>query len=123
MKKKVKELKDKIVTYEKTREELNQKINETRTDGFITDIIIVTKSFSKYGLITLGKNSDITSQLKAGNEICVKYGEKEYTGKVHKSVPGRIDGLTSMYRENVDLIENSTMEITYHKAASYIIVN
>lgn len=35
---------------------------------------------------------------------------------------GRIDGLTAMYRDNVELKNKSTMEIVYNEHDGYIIV-
>lgn len=122
LKKEFNNQKDEINKYQETQGQLNQKVNEIGTDGIIADIITVTQSFAKYGLIVLGKNSKITSQFKAGDKIYVKYENKKYTGKVHNTVVGRIDGLTAMYRDNVELKNKSTMEIVYNEHDGYIIV-
>lgn len=121
LKKKVTHQKGDIANLEATQDALNHRLSQTvKSDmpesvnnSTIKILVAVTESFYKYGLLSLGKNSEITKHLHPGNTISVICGENEYHGKVHSSVAGRIDGLTKMYKENSELVEKPSMEIKY----------
>lgn len=130
LKQKVSRQRGDIDKFEATQDALNQKLNQTvkpdvpefENNSTIKILVAVTESFYKYGLISLGKNSDITKHLQPGKAISVIYDENEYQGKVHSSVAGRIDGLTKMYKENLELKAKTSMEINYLLGQNKIII-
>jgi hypothetical protein len=56
----------------------------------------------RYGILVLG--AGIANQywqiLSPSQGVQIYYNSKEYYGKFHKTIKGRIDGLTSFFREN-----------------------
>lgn len=121
LKKQVTHQKVYIVNLEETQTALNHIVNQavnperpvSENNTTIKILVAVTETFYKYGLISLGKNSEIAKHLQHGNAITVICGQNEYQGKVHSSVAGRIDGLTKMYKENPELRGKTSMEIKY----------
>lgn len=108
---------------EKTKDLIIEIDTQPRAVSNKKHLINATESFYKYGLISLGKNSEITKKLIPGENIRIRCGEKYFDGKVHKSIAGRIDGLSSMYRENNNLKDGFTVVMEYDKQGKYIIVS
>lgn len=106
---------------ENIQDNLNEKVNtvnqqiqsNSNVKSRIKIYVAVTESFYKYGLVRLGKNSKITQCLSHGSKVIVGFKGKEYEGKVHSSIEGRIDGLTRMYKENIDLRKKTMLQIEY----------
>jgi hypothetical protein len=55
---------------------------------------------ARYGIITLGAKHAINLSMLKGTELRVKWNGREFAAKSHKSIKGRIDGLTALIRQN-----------------------
>lgn len=74
----------------------------------------ITKGQAQYGILTLGKNARSIG-MTVGTEIAMEIDgnllEKRFT--THKTVTGRIDGLTSLYTEGL-LKGEETIQVQYN---------
>ena len=71
----------------------------------------INNTEAKYFIITYGSNA-FAGELPAGQSITIRYNGKDYTGKVHSSVKGRVDALSNWYKEE-DIKEGDVIRAKY----------
>jgi hypothetical protein len=81
-------------------------------------IHLLSKTQYNFGILTLGAKSVVGRQLPPNETVTIKFfeGKKEIderTIRTHKTVKGRLDGLTSFYASNPDINENTEFKIKY----------
>lgn len=79
---------------------------------------VLGKSEVRYGILTLGTNNPVGDSIPKDSRITVKYrkdGKTIYKKEVntHKSVKGRVNGLTEMYDKHHELQEDAIIEVKY----------
>lgn len=86
----------------------------------------ISETQFKFGILTLGARSDIGKLLPLATEIKIKVNGEYYTNKkisTHKSVRGRIDGLTDMYNCYPELKVGSTIKVEFDRSNKELIIN
>lgn len=74
----------------------------------------IVPSEIRYGIITFGAKSQITKRLLPDTAISVVYQGVTYRATVHKTVKGRIDGLTALLSSDTKKFRVShTIECKY----------
>ncbi len=90
----------------------------------VTMELALTETQVKFGILTLGARSMIGRILPPAKDLQVLYmgQDKRYPAKTHKSVKGRIDGITSFYNQHTFLTPGSKVKISYNKENALISV-
>lgn len=72
----------------------------------------------KFGILTLGSRSSVGKQIPLGESITIQFvadgiitEEKQVT--THKTIKGRIDGLTSLYYKKSNLTHSTKIKVRY----------
>lgn len=73
----------------------------------------------RYGIITFGAKHQISNLLPKDTEIKVKWKDKEFAAKSHKTVKGRIDGLTALINGNPDCFKVQHSNVMNWNPATY----
>ncbi|SHM72160.1 hypothetical protein SAMN05660826_01767 [Caldanaerovirga acetigignens] len=68
-----------------------------------TTIHTLTETQVKFGILTLGAKSSVGKVMPLGEEIIIDYYGEKITAKTHRTVKGRIDGLTRFYLSHPEL--------------------
>ena len=73
----------------------------------------------KFGILTLGSRSSVGKQIPLGESITVQFIEdgviiEEKQVTTHKTIKGRIDGLTSLYYKKRTLTDDTKVKIRYN---------
>lgn len=73
----------------------------------------LTETQTRYGILTLG--SKFGNYMPRGQEVEIEVNGVKYKDTVvtHKTIKGRIDGLTKFYKEFSDLKEGTALDIIY----------
>lgn len=74
-----------------------------------TDEKTLTATDKNYGICCLRSGF----QLGYGQKITVEFRGKLYEAKMHKTSTGRIDGLSTLYKDNEDLHEGDKLKVQY----------
>lgn len=74
----------------------------------------LTDTQIKFGILTLGSKNEVGKNIPLGTTIELKVNEEnpiEIT--THKTIRGRIDGLTKTYSKYPELVAGSEIEVSY----------
>ena len=86
----------------------------------------ISETQYKFGILTLGAKNEIGKVLPLSTEIKIIVNGEYYKNKTiisHKSVRGRIDGLTDMYNCNPELKVGSSVYIIYDPDTKELMIN
>lgn len=78
----------------------------------------ITETQSKFGILTLGAKHGVGKILPISTEIAIKINGENYTDKkivTHKTVRGRIDGLTDLYSKFPQLVAGKEISVEYEQ--------
>lgn len=74
----------------------------------------LTKTQVKFGILTLGSRNDVGQNIPLGKTIeLVVNDDKPIKITTHKTIKGRIDGLTKTYSKHPELVENTEIEVSF----------
>lgn len=74
----------------------------------------MTKTQIKFGILTLGSRNDVGQNIPLGKEISLIINDGEpIQVTTHKSVRGRVDGLTRIYAEYPELTEDKEVKVSF----------
>lgn len=76
----------------------------------LTETRILTSSEVENGILTLGCTKQIGKILPMDENITVVHNEKCTVGKIHRTIVGRIDGLTYLMK---DFKKGQRLSLTY----------
>ena len=74
----------------------------------------LTKTQVKFGILTLGSRNDVGQNIPLGETIELVVNNNEpFKITTHKTIRGRIDGLTAVYAEQSELMEGIEIEVGF----------
>lgn len=76
----------------------------------------ITETQNKFGILTLGAKNSIGALIPVQEEIRLIFNGKAYTNKpiiTHKTVKGRIDGLTDFYTNTPELTVGTKLKVKF----------
>lgn len=73
----------------------------------------LTETQVKFGILTLGAKSSVGRMLPLGEEITIDYYGEKIPAKTHRTVRGRIDGLTKFYSRHPELMPDTNIVAVY----------
>ena len=108
------------IIYDSTKDEFNiiscnpSISNKVEIDAKKTIRHKLTKTQVKFGILTLGSKNDVGQNIPLGESIRLVFNEDEpITITSHKTIRGRIDGLTRIYSEHPELVEDMVVEVSF----------
>ncbi|MFW9336451.1 hypothetical protein ABFY57_00860 [Paenibacillus polymyxa] len=81
-----------------------------------------TQSWTDYNLMKISGKSEISKILKPHDTITLCYENVTYMAKMHSSIPGRIDGLAGLYRDNPELAKAKTIHFFFNSSNNKIVI-
>ncbi|WP_151735682.1 hypothetical protein [Paenibacillus tengchongensis] len=73
----------------------------------------ITDNDHRFGILRFSKISEVSKSLDPNSKILIRYKGDSYQGSVPKSVPGRVNGLTGLYDEHPEIVENRKITVQY----------
>lgn len=90
----------------------------------ITEKRTIVPSEIRYGILTLGARSNITKYLLTDTAISVVYQGHEHRVITHKSVRGRIDGLTALFASDTNKFRvTNTIDCAYDTSSNTLFIS
>lgn len=80
-------------------------------DEALTSEFIIRESQSRYGYLHFPKDTGFQNYIKDGRDIKINYNNKSYMAKSYKPMDGRVNGLSSFFRENEELKEDVKLQM------------
>lgn len=88
-----------------------QIINLTSENESVVSEFVVKESQSRYGYLHFTKDTGFQDYIKDGRQVKINYNDKSYLAKSYKPMDGRVNGLSSFFKENEDLKEDVKLEM------------
>lgn len=81
-----------------------------------------TDTWKNYNLLKISSKSEIAKALKPNKTITLSYKNSNYEVKMHSSIPGRIDGLSTLYRDHPELPKSKTVHFLFYSDTYKIVI-
>lgn len=77
-------------------------------------LFLLKPGYWKFGTLAIGKDSPIRPLITKDSFVRIVVNNKVYKAKTHKTIPGRIDGLSDLYAEQ-GFMPGDILKIDYDK--------
>ena len=100
-------------TFDKESSKPVSVINDSNKSNFVYGTTSITENDIRFGLLRFSKISDISKSLQPNSKILIKFKGDSYQGSIPKSVPGRINGLATLFKEHEEILAQRKVTAQY----------